>query len=170
MARQHQQDLKAYQLSPPSSKSDSDESPNSPEETRKELQQAIEGSNQVLASANTVLAVFPDTMIVDRAKVTIIKRQFFRMAEIMSIRVEDILNATSTVGPFLGTVSIVSRVMNEDQTAHIGKFWRSDAKRLKRIIQGYVIALERNIDCNQLETDELSEMLEKLGADNHPDA
>jgi hypothetical protein len=140
------------------------------EESRAKLEQAIQGSNQVLASATTVLALFPDKMIVDRAKVTIIKRQFFRMAEVMSIRIEDILNATSTVGPFLGTVSIVSRVLNDEQTARIGKFWRADAKRLKRVIQGYVIALERGIDCSQLGTQELSEMLEKLGADNHPTA
>lgn len=161
-----QKDLKPYQLSPPASEPDKRRM--TAAETREELEQAIEGSNQVLARADTLLTLFPDTMIVDRAKVTIIKRAFFRVAEVMSIRIEDILNATSTVGPFLGTVSVVSRVMNEDQTAHIGKFWRKDAKRLKRVIQGYVIALERGIDCTQLEVGELSDMLEKLGADNHP--
>jgi hypothetical protein len=139
-----------------------------PDETRKELRQAIEGSNQVLASAHSVLALFPDTMIIDRAKVTVIKRQFFRMAEVRSVRIEDILNATCTVGPIFGTVSFVSRVMNDDQTTSIGRFWRSDAKRLKRVLQGYIIALERHIDCNSLEAHELASMLEKLGADNHP--
>lgn len=160
-----QKDLKPYQLSPPAS--EPDQRHMTADETREELEQAIEGSNQVLARADTLLTLFPDSMIVDRAKVTITKRAFFRVAEVMSIRIEDILNATSTVGPFLGTVSIVSRVMNEDQTAHIGKFWRKDAKRLKRVIQGYVIALERGIDCTQLDVEELSGMLEKLGADNH---
>jgi hypothetical protein len=157
-----------YQVSPPAQSQNQRNL--SAEKSRAELHEAIEGSNQVLASATTVLAIFPDTMIVDRAKVTIIKRQFFRMAEVMSIRIEDVLNATSTVGPFLGTVSITSRVLNDEQTASIGKFWRSDAKRLKRVLQGYVIALERGIDCSQLETEELSVMLEKLGADNHPSA
>ena len=156
------------QISPPAS--DSSSRSMTAEETKQELEQAIEGSNQVLASATTVLALFPDTMIVDRAKVTIIKRNFFRMADIMSMRIEDVLNATCTVGPFLGTVSITSRVLNEDQTSTIGRFWRADAKRLKRVIQGYVIALQRSIDCSALETNELAEMLEKLGADNHQDA
>ena len=157
-----------YQVSPPAQ--DPSQRTLTAEKSRAELQEAIQGSNQVLASATTVLAVFPDSLVVDRAKVTVIKRQFFRMAEVMSIRVEDVLNATSTVGPFLGTVSITSRVLNDEQTAHIGKFWRADAKRLKRVIQGYVIALERGIDCSQLGTQELSVMLEKLGADNHPTA
>jgi len=139
-----------------------------PEEAKQELTEAVEGSNQVLARANTLLTLFPDTMIVDRAKVTIIKRNFFRMAEIMSMRIEDVLNATCTVGPVFGTVSIMSRVMNEDQSTSIGKFWRSDAKQLKRVIQGYVIALQRGIDCTNLATEELATLLERLGADNHP--
>ena len=156
------------QVSPPAGESSSRSM--SAEETKQELEEAIRGSNEVLASATTVLALFPDTMIVDRAKVTIIKRNFYRMADIMSMRIEDVLNATCTVGPFLGTVSVTSRVLNEDQTSTIGRFWRADAKRLKRVIQGYVIALQRNIDCSSLETKELAEMLEKLGADNHPNA
>lgn len=139
----------------------------SAEESKQELRQAIKGSNQVLFSASTVLAIFPDSMTIDRAKITIAKRSFYRMADVMSMRIEDVLNATCTVGPIFGTVTIVSRVMNEDQTSSIGRFWRADAKRLKRIIQGYVIALQRHIDCSQLGTRELAQMLEDLGADNH---
>ena len=156
------------QVSPPAS--EESQRAMSAEEAKQELQEAIRGSNEVLATATTVLTLFPDTMTIDRAKVTIIKRNFYRMADVMSMRIEDVLNATSTVGPFLGTVSVTSRVLNDDQTSTIGKFWRSDAKRLKRVIQGYVIALERKIDCTALETKELAEMLEKLGADNHPNA
>jgi len=137
------------------------------QESRQELHQAIRGSNQILAYAKTVLTIFPDTMTVDRAKVTITKRNFYRMADVMSMRIEDVLNATCTVGPVFGTVTLVSRVMNDSQTYTIGRFWRSDAKRLKRILQGYVIALQRKIDCSKLETRELSIMLERLGADNH---
>jgi len=137
------------------------------EETRQELRQAIQGSNQILAQSTTVLALFPDTMTVDRAKVTITKRTFYRVAEVMSMRIEDILNATCTVGPVFGTVTIVSRVLNDDQSYTVGRFWRSEAKRLKRVLQGYVIALQRQIDCSKLETRELAGLLERLGADNH---
>ncbi|HSX06692.1 MAG TPA: hypothetical protein VLG92_03165 [Candidatus Saccharimonadia bacterium] len=136
-------------------------------ETRKELQQAIQGSNEILAQGTTLLALFPDTMTIDRAKVTITKRSFYRMAEVMSMQIEDILNATCTVGPIFGTVTIVSRVLNDDQSYTIGRFWRAEAKRLKRVLQGYVIALQRQIDCSKLETRELATMLERLGADNH---
>ena len=156
------------QYSPPTAEGPSREM--TAEESRHELQQAIRGSNQILTSAHTTLTLFPDTMIIDRAKVTVTKRQFYRMAEVMSVRIEDVLNATCTVGPVLGTVSIVSRVMSNEQITTIGRFWRSDAIRLKRVLQGYVIALQRRIDCSNLGTRELAGMLEKLGADDHPDA
>jgi len=153
------------QISPPASEESARQM--TAEESKEELRQAIKGSNQILAQASTVLQLFPDTMTVDRAKLTITKRTFFRMADVMSMRIEDVLNATCTVGPFLGTVTITSRVMNQDQTSTIGPFWRSEAKRLKRVIQGYVIALQRQIDCSALGTKELARMLEQLGADNH---
>ncbi|HSX42788.1 MAG TPA: hypothetical protein VLF59_01745 [Candidatus Saccharimonadales bacterium] len=134
---------------------------------RKELEYAIKGSNQVLAEATTALALFPDTVSVDRAKVTITKRTFFRVAEIASIRIEDVLNVACSVGPFLATITIIARVMNSDQTSVVGRFWRHDAERFKDIAQGYIIALQRNIDCSALETPELTSMLQKLGTDDH---
>src|SRR6478672_6144367 len=111
--QQHQQP-DGSQLSPPPSE------PKKPEETRQELQEAIAGSNDVLVTATTTLTLFPDTITVDRAKLTITRRTFLRTAEIMSMRVEDILNATATVGPIFGTVKIVSRVLNAEKPHTIG--------------------------------------------------
>jgi hypothetical protein len=139
-----------------------------PEESKQELREAITGSNEILASATTVLTLFPDTLTVDRAKLNVTHRTFFQAAEVVSMRIEDVLNVTATVGPFLGTVKITSRVLNSEDPFTIGKFWRDDAMRLKHITQGYVIALQRNIDCSSLETHELATMLERLGEDEHP--
>ncbi len=139
-------------------------------ETRAELVQAIKGSNEVLVSATTVLSFFPDTFTLDRAKLTVTKRHFFSTAEVMSIRVEDILNSTAKLDPFFGSIEVVSRVMGKEQVHTVGNFWRRDAIRLKRITQGYVIALQRRIDCSALGIRELSALLEKLGEDNHEPA
>jgi hypothetical protein len=141
-----------------------------PDETRKELQQAIKGSNEVLATATTVLTIFSDTATLDRAKLTVTKRAFFSTSEVMSIRIEDILNVTATVGPLFGAVKIVSRVMNTDKPYTINHFWRADALHFKRVTQGYVIAMQRGIDCSSLGSKELSEMLDQLGEDDHPSA
>lgn len=158
-------DSKTPQLSPPAEQSEP-RTP-TPEESREELQEAIRGSNEVLATATTTLTLFPDTLTVDRAKLTVTKRTFFSTAEVMSMRIEDVLNVTATVGPFFGSVKIVSRVLNTEKPYAVGRFWRRDAIRLKRITQGYIIALQRGIDCGSLPTRELAAMLDKLGEDDH---
>lgn len=139
-------------------------------EVRDELQQVIQGSNEVLATANTVFpfTLFPDTATMDRAKLTIIQRSFFGAAKVMSIRIEDILNVTANVGPLFGSLHIVSRVLNPDKPFDINFLWRSDALKLKRIMQGYIIAMQKQIDLSPLTTGELTIMLERLGEDDHP--
>ncbi len=138
-----------------------------PEETREELRQAIRGSKQVLATATTVFTIFPDTFTLDRAKLTVTHRHFFSTADVMSIRIEDVLNVEANFDPFFGSIKVISRIMGREQTHSIGNFWRHDAVRLKRVTQGYVIALQRNIDCDALQTAELAAMLDKLGEDDH---
>ena len=141
---------------------------NTPTETRQQLHEAIAGSNQVLAAATTLIPIFADTITLDRAKLTLNKKTFFYTGEVMSLRVEDILNVTATVGPIFGSVSITARVFNNQKPYTINYFKRADALRLKRITQGYVIALQRKIDCSTLPTDELSKLLDQLGQDDHP--
>lgn len=144
-------------------------SPQEHNAAREELKQAIHGSHQVLASATTVfpMTLFPDTVTVDREKVTITHRSFFRVADLMSTRIEDILNVTANVGPLFGSLKIVSRVFNTDRPYIIRYLWRDDALRLKRITQGYVIALQKEIDVSPLSTEELTKMLDQLGKDDH---
>lgn len=152
------------QASPPASDESVKEA--TPEQTRKELNQAIEGSKDILVAATTTLMMVSDKVVLDRAKLTITKRKFFSVSDVVSIRIEDILNVTMSTGPILGNIEIASRVLNSGPYV-IGKFWRADALRLKRIIQGYVIALQRNIDCSSLSVRELRRLLHELGNDEH---
>jgi hypothetical protein len=138
----------------------------SPEEIRLELRQAIQGSGEILATATTVITLFPDTLVLDRAKLTLTKRRFFKTAEVMSIRIEDLLNITAEVDIFFGSVKVTSRIASMEPYS-IGNFRRKDAIRLKRVTQGYIIALQRDIDCSALPCNELAAMLDKLGEDDH---
>lgn len=151
-----------------------DDSPNSAPhaddtEIRNELQQAIQGAHEVLCTATTLFpfTFFPDTITLDRAKLTITHRSFFGVAEVMSIRIEDILNVTASIGPILGSIKIVSRVFNVEKPYVVDGFKRQDALLIKRVTQGYVIALQRKIDCSSLPIHELAAMLEQLGTDAH---
>lgn len=130
-----------------------------------ELTQTISSSHEVLARATTVfpLTLFPDTVILDRAKLTISHREFFKVAEVMSIRIEDILNVTADVGPFFGSLKIFTRFFSTDKPYEVNFLRRQDALRIKRILQGYVIALQKELDCSTLPTKELAKMLHDLG-------
>lgn len=140
------------------------------QESKQELTDAIKESQKILVSATSVfpVALFPDTICVDRTKVTVTRRTFFRIAEVMSIRIEDILNVTASVGPLFGSVRFTSRFFNNEMPYVIDRFWRDDAMKIKRITHGYIIALQKKIDCSNLGTEELAAMLDELGQDEHP--
>lgn len=130
-----------------------------------ELAQTINHSHEILVTARTVFpfTLFPDTVTLDRAKLTIAHREFFWTGEVMSIRIEDILNVTADVGPFFGSLKIYTRFFQNDKPYSVSFLRREDALRIKRILQGYVIALQKNIDCSTLPTPELAKMLDDLG-------
>lgn len=134
-------------------------------EAKQQLAQAISGSHQALATATTVFpfTLFPDSVIVDREKFTVTHRIFVRVAEVISIRVEDILNVTADVGPFFGSLKISTRFFDPDKPYAVNYLWRSDALKIKRIMQGYIIAIQRRIDCTALSTPELAKLLDELG-------
>lgn len=131
------------------------------------LKRLVRKSHEVLAGARTVFLIklFPDDIIIDRTKITIIKRSFFWSSSVISIRVEDVLNVATDVGPLFGSVTIASRVMNSVDHFQISSLWRGDAIFIKHIIQGYVFALQNNVDVSKLPRKELLEMLSELGHD-----
>ena len=139
------------------------------DEAKRELKQAIKGSHEILYTADTVFpfTLFPDTVTIDRAKLTIIRRKFFGLSDSMSIRIEDLLNVTANTGPFFGSISLNSRVFNPHKPYVVNFLWREDTIKIKRIVQGYVIAMQKDIDLTPLTTDELSKMLNDLGKDDH---
>lgn len=130
-----------------------------------ELVQAIGDSHDVLLRVKTVfpLTLIPDTITVDRTKLTIARRDLFKVAEVMSISIEDILNITANVGPFFGSIRISTRFFDLDKPYVLDHLWRADALKLKRIVQGYIIARRENVDCSALTTPELARELDELG-------
>lgn len=136
---------------------------------RESLRKIVRKSHQLLASAQTVILpvnLFPDSVTVDRTKVTITKRMFFWTSSVISIRIEDVLNIACSTGPIFGSLTISSRVMNSTDHYEIDYFWRKDAIYLKQLIQGYVIAQHNQIETSHLGRDELIKTLLELGNDS----
>lgn len=135
---------------------------------KENLQTIVEKSHQILAAARSVILpmnLFPDTVIVDRTKITITKRTFFWSAQVVTVRIEDVLNVTASTGPLFGSLTISSRVMNSTDHYEINYLWRGDAIYLKEIIQGYVIAHHNHIETSHLDKTELTETLLEIGRD-----
>lgn len=137
----------------------------SKQKTTDALVRAISDSNDVLVRAQTIfpLTLFPDTLTVDRTKVTITQRAFFNAGEVLSIRIEDILSVTAQVGPLFGSIKILTKFFTPDKPYVVDKLKRGDALRIKRILQGYLIARQNKIDTSELSTAELARNLDELG-------
>lgn len=131
---------------------------------RQKLLHMANDAQEMLFTADTVfpLDLFPDTISIDRIKVTVIRRSFFRVAEVISIQIEDILNVEGDMGPFFGSLKIWTRFFSSEPL-HITQLSRKDASTLKQLIQGYVIARHKKIDCSAIRTQELIPMLCQLG-------
>ncbi|HSX32360.1 MAG TPA: hypothetical protein VLF43_03795, partial [Candidatus Saccharimonadales bacterium] len=134
--------------------------PPSPAMVRQQLGEALSHAQDTLCEAKTVFpfTLFPDFVAVDRAQVTISHRAFWQVSEVISVRIEDILNVTANIGPFFGSIKIATRFFNEQAKPYeVHYLWRADALKLKRILQGYVIAARQQINCDALSTTQLSE-------------
>lgn len=132
-----------------------------------DLQKVAADAQEVLITAESVFpfVLFPDTIEVDRVKATITRRLFFRVAEVISVQIEDILNVESDVGPFFGSLNIFTRFF-ADKPLQINFLSRKDTQAVKEILQGYIIARSKDIDCSSIEKPKLISLLLQLGRDN----
>lgn len=137
---------------------------------KRDLDEAVRQSNEVLAEATSVFpfTLFPDTMTVDRTKLTITQRTFFLSSKVMTIHIEDVLNLSVQTGPLFGSLTIAIKGLTSEDHFSMNYFWRKDAIHLKHIIQGHTIARRDKIDYKSMEKQQLIDTLIKLGKDSHP--
>jgi len=143
------------------------DSQQSSDDSRQALNRAIWDSNEILVTAATTSPLHKSRLTLNRAKLVAEKKTGLGSIDLMSVRIEDVLNVDATIGPLSGFVKIATKFTASNKPYTIGPFRRHDTVKLKRIIQGYVIALERKIDLNMVPTKELIPMLYELGTDDH---
>lgn len=121
-------------------------------------------SHEILFRANTVFpfTLFPDTVTLDREKVTFAERFFFKVAKITSVPVRDLLSVEADIGPFFGSVHTASRYFVTNPKT-VKFLWREDAIKLQRLLQGYIIVHEQDMECSHISTEKLRTMLLDLG-------
>lgn len=137
-----------------------------PDEALQALNRAVWDSNEVLVSADTTSLLHKSTLTLNRAKLFAEKRSALGTIDDMSVRIEDVLNISASLGPVSGTIKITTKFTTPGNPYSIGPFHRKDTLKLKRIIQGYIIALQRKIDMNLIPTPDLITRLYELGEDD----
>src|SRR3990167_4314227 len=133
----------------------------------KKLSEVTSGSHDVLYKADSIFpfTLFPDTIILDREKLTIINRYFFSTSKTTTTPILDVINVEATTGPFFGSIHITLRDMPMDPHS-INYLRRSDAMALQCLVEGCVIAREREIDTDHIDRAELIALLKDLGSEN----
>src|SRR5437868_9255522 len=128
------------------------------------LEELTSKSQDVLYEATSVwpFTLFPDTITLDREKLTIANRFFWRVANITSVPVGEIMSAEAFVGPFFGALQLTFRFFTNNER-RINFLWRKDAIELQRLVHGYIIAHRREIDVTSVKRDELITLLTELG-------
>ncbi len=121
-------------------------------------------AQDTLLRATTVFpfVLFPDTIQLDREKLTITHKSFFRTSDIISIQIGDILNVQGNMGPFFGNLVVSTKYFNHN-TQTINYLRRRDVLEFQRLIQGSIIAYHRGIDCSNIECTQLVALLTDLG-------
>lgn len=135
-----------------------------PGEVHEKLIDITEKAHDVLFTADTVFpfTLFPDTITLDREKLTIVERFFFRVAKVVTVPITSMISADAHVGPFFGSVHMTSKYFIDN--THTVKFlWREQAEEIQRLIQGFIIASEKEIDVTDIEKEDLRILLKDLG-------
>lgn len=128
------------------------------------LTELTEKSLDVLYEATTVFpfTLFPDTVTLDREKLTIAERMFWRTAKITSVPVGEIMSAEANVGPLFGSLRLTFRFFANNERV-VNFLPRKDAVEMQRLIHGYIIAHRREIDVSSVSKDKLINLLSELG-------
>lgn len=121
-------------------------------------------AGDVLYKADTVFpfTIFPDTITIDREKLSIAYHIFFRVAKVTSTPLDDIEAVDANVGPFFGSLRVTSRFF-VNNTRVVRFLTREDTLHIQSILQGYKLAKEKNVNFSEISKNELVMMLMELG-------
>lgn len=130
----------------------------------KKLQSLGLQSDKVLFKVKAVFPFdfFPDELIVDETKVSVVTHTFFASAAIRSVGYDGIFNVITEHSLLFAKLKL-TEVVYLDQPLEIDYLKKNDAMRARRIIQGMVMAKKEGIDTSKIDTETLLKKVEDLG-------
>lgn len=132
--------------------------------THEKLHQLVEQSKAPLLKVTTAIPLnpFPNKVIVDIHKVTIVYTYFFFSEQIHSVFVKDISDVLVETSWFFSTLKIID-VGYTENSIDVNYLTTDDAKKARKVIQGLIVAHKQGLDLSKYELPDLSQKLEELG-------
>jgi hypothetical protein len=132
--------------------------------TTQKLDKLVEQSKAPLLKIQTAVPLnpFPNKVIVDINKVTIIYKYFFLSKQVHSVFVKDISDVLVETSLFYATLKIID-VGYTDNSIDINHLSTEDAVHARKVIQGLIVAHKHGLDLSKIETANLVEKLAELG-------
>jgi hypothetical protein len=133
------------------------------QQQRERLDNLVNNAQRTLLKVSTVFpfALFPDDVIIDPVKITIMAREFIASAQTRIIMIKDVKNVLIETSPFFSTLKIIHGL--DDAVTKIQPLWRKDAVKSGSILQGLMAANEQNIDITMIPVEESVAKIETLG-------
>jgi hypothetical protein len=100
-------------------------------------------------------------LLIDRSKITVIKRLFLLADNITSISFGEMLSVELSAGRFFGSLTLKAR--HVEKPIVITYLSRSKAFKAKRLIEGLIIVCNKDIDLDEVPVEELREELIRIG-------
>lgn len=140
-------------------------------QTRHKLENIVDRHEMELIRSKTVFPfdLFPDTVIIDTTKVTIVRKQMFATEAIITIPLKDVADAHVQTALFLASVTVAymphstspGMIRPEEETVSCLK--RSDAIAIKNILKGVLVAAAEEIDLAKLTPEEVASVVTRFG-------
>lgn len=141
------------------------------EEARRKLENIADRHDVEILRAKAVFPfdLFPDSIIIDTTKVTIVKKQMFATEQVITVPLKDLADVQVQTSLFLASVTIkymphsTNPGMLKPVECQITCLRRADAIRSKNILKGILVAQSEEIDFSKLASEEIVNMIEKFG-------
>lgn len=139
--------------------------------TAQEVHHEVQKMDKVLNSENEHLIhikavwpfdFFPNEIVVDKTRVTIIQKMFFWTRHVTTLLIQDILNVEVSYSFIFGRLEIADKYYSQDPIM-INHLWTNDAKRVASIIQGMVLAYKEQIDIKKIPADVITDKVNDMG-------
>lgn len=128
------------------------------------LEDLIDKTQPLLRIRTSIpLDPFPNEIVIDANKVSIIYRYFFASENIHSVFIKDISDVLVETSLIFSTLKIVDVGFTEN-SIDINYLKTKDALKARRIIQGLVVAQKNGIDLSKCEQSEIADKVEELGS------